>query len=306
MRHLREGATVAVVAPAGPVPEHLLRRGVSLLESWGLLVRTGEHVLTHDSRLDYLAGTDAERATDLRWAWREPEIEAVFCARGGYGCLRTVDALDLPAMAAATTGSDPPLLVGSSDITALHEEIGRESGVTTLFAPMIATEALLDDTVAIGNLRRALFEPDRVTVLGHGHDPLVPGTARGRLVGGNLSLLASGTRPPPDGAIVLLEDVGEEPYRLDHMLTRMLRTGWFDGVAGIALGSWTDCGPLPRIRAVMADRLAPLGVPIAWEVGFGHCPEALSLPLGADAVLDADAGTLDLGSGERETATVYT
>lgn len=291
-RGLRAGATVAVVAPAGPVPEELLRRGVSLLESWGLRVRVSDHVLSRDERLDYLAGADAERADDLQRAWCDPAIDAIFCARGGYGCLRTLDALDVAAMADATANGGATLLVGSSDVTALHEEVGERLGVATLFAPMIATETLLDDPVAVGNLRRALFAPETVTTLGRGHDPIVPGTARGTLAGGNLSLLASGTRGPPAGALALLEDVDEDPYRLDHMLTRMLRAGWFAEVSGIALGSWTGCGPLPRVRAALTDRLAPLGVPVAWELGFGHCPEALSIPLGTAATLDADAGTV--------------
>jgi muramoyltetrapeptide carboxypeptidase len=279
---------VAVVAPAGPAPEELLRRGVRLLESWGLDVSLGEHVLARDARLGYLAGPDADRAADLHRAWADPAIEAVFCARGGYGCLRLLDLLDRHALAAP----DPaPLLVGSSDATALHAAVGTRTGAPTLFAPMIATEALLDDAVAAEHLRRMLFAPQRVHSLGRGHDPLVPGEARGVLAGGNLSLLDP-SAPPPDGAIVLLEDVTEEPYRLDHLLTRLLRSGWFTGVAGIALGSWTGCGPLSQVRAVLADRLGGLGVPVAWELGFGHCPEALSVPLGVPATVDADGGRL--------------
>jgi muramoyltetrapeptide carboxypeptidase len=92
----------------------------------------------------------------------------------------------------------------------------------------------------------------------------------------------------------VLEDVGEAVYRLDRMLTQLLRTGWFDGVAGIALGSWAKCGDPARIRSLMVERLGPLGVPILWELGFGHIPSAPTVPLGVEAELDAGAGTLTL------------
>ncbi|MGH3439198.1 MAG: S66 peptidase family protein [Sciscionella sp.] len=287
-RRLRRGDVVAVVAPAGPVPDTLLARGVQLLESWGLRVRVGDRVLASHPELNYLAGTDAERAEDFTNAWCDPDVAAVFCARGGYGCLRMVDLLDIPAVA----GASPKVLVGSSDVTVLHERLAAGLGLPTLFAPMIATGGLQDHPTAAERLRRALFEPD-ADPLGRGHDPLRPGRAHGVLTGGNVSLLAATLDvAPPAGAIALLEEITEEPYRLDRILTQLLRAGWFANVAGIALGSFTDCGPLGEVRAVVSDRLIGLGVPIAWEVGFGHCTEAITVPLGVPATLDAEAGTL--------------
>jgi muramoyltetrapeptide carboxypeptidase len=150
------------------------------------------------------------------------------------------------------------------------------------------------------HLRRTLFEPEVTTVLGGpAAEPLVGGRASGVTAGGTLSLLVSGmgvgdVPPPPDGAIALIEDVDEAPYRVDHFLTHLLRAGWFDGVAGVALGSWQSCGSLDEVRAVVTDRLGPLGVPVVWELGFGHGPCQLTLPLGVAADLDADAGTLTL------------
>jgi muramoyltetrapeptide carboxypeptidase len=111
--------------------------------------------------------------------------------------------------------------------------------------------------------------------------------------GGNLSLLVSSGHRPPPGAIVLIEDVGEDPYRLDHFVTQLLHAGFFAAAAGIALGSWDEC-ELDAVRLVMADRLGGLGVPVVWEHGFGHGPGALTVPLGVEATLDADAGTLTL------------
>lgn len=281
-----------MVAPAGPVTPQRLHAGVAVLRSWGLDVVLGRHVLDRHPRLNYLAGTDHDRAVDLHQAWCDPSVVAVFCARGGYGCLRTLSRLDLGALAAA----GPKVFAGSSDVTALHAVLAPR---TTLFAPMIATDAFDVDSTR-EHLRRTLFEPDTVTVLrGPSASALVSGTADGVTSGGNLSLLVSGlgvpgVPPPPDGAIALIEDVDEAPYRVDHFLTHLLRAGWFDRVAGVALGSWQRCGTLDQIRDVVLDRLGPLGVPVLWELGFGHGPHQLTVPLGARASVDADAGTLTL------------
>ncbi|HEV2780247.1 MAG TPA: LD-carboxypeptidase [Actinophytocola sp.] len=293
-RRLAPGDRVAVVAPAGPVDAARLDRGVAVLEAWGLRVDVGRHVLGRHPKLPYLAGGDADRAADLQRAWCDPGVAAVICARGGYGCLRMVDLLDWDAMAAA----GPKALAGSSDVTTLHEAIRAHLGVVTLLSPMIAGD--LFDPVAQDHLRRMLFEPERaLTLTGPAAATLEHGTAEGVLVGGNLSLLVAGLAapdapPPPEGAIMVLEDVTEPPYRLDRMITQLLRAGWFTAVSGIALGSWTGCGEPSDVYDVMADLLGSLGIPTIWELGFGHCPCSPTIPLGAPARLDADAGTLTL------------
>ncbi|GAA4020545.1 LD-carboxypeptidase [Allokutzneria multivorans] len=295
-RRLRPGDRVAVVAPAGPVPANVLDDGVRLLKSWGLEVQVGEHVLDRHPDFGYLAGTDADRAADFQKAWCDPEIAAVLCARGGYGCLRMLDLVDWPAIAAVA----PKVFAGSSDVTALHDAFATYVGQSTLFTPMTASVALTEDPRAAELLRAMLFEPEKAVVIGAGTgDPIVGGKARGVLTGGNLSLIVSALGAPEappraSGAIAVLEDVTEEIYRLDRLVTQLLRSGWFEGVAGIALGSWTDCGQLPEVRALMEDRLSGLGVPVAWEVDFGHCAGQFSLPLGVEAELDADAGLLRL------------
>ncbi|CRK57117.1 Muramoyltetrapeptide carboxypeptidase [Alloactinosynnema sp. L-07] len=288
---LAPGSTVAVVAPAGPVDPDRLDHGVAVLESWGLRVTVGKHVHDRHPTLPYLAGRDADRAADLVRAWTDPGVDAVLCARGGYGCQRMVDLLDLDAMAAA----GPKVFAGSSDVTVLHAAIGAELGQSTLFAPMIAGD--LFDHAAQRHFRATLFEPDTVReLIGPNTATAGHGVAEGITVGGTLSLIAAdlgapGSTPPPDGSILLLEDVAEAPYRIDRLLTQLLRAGWFTGVSGIALGSWADCGD---VRPVVADLLASLGVPMVWNLGFGHCPGQLTVPLGAAAVLDADNGTLTM------------
>ncbi|GAA1938412.1 LD-carboxypeptidase [Amycolatopsis minnesotensis] len=286
------GGTMAIVAPAGPVPPDLLDSAIGVLEGWGLTVRTGPCVRGRHPGFGYLSGTDEDRAAEFTAAWTDPAVSVVFAARGGYGSMRMLDHVDWTALAAA----GPKVLAGSSDITALHEAVGVHLGLSTLFSPMPAS-ALFDQTAA-EHLRATLFEPERATVLAKSVESLRPGVARGRLVGGNLSLLTASIGTPEhrgaEGAIAVLEDITEDVYRLDRLLTQLLRSGWFDGVAGIALGSWHGCGDLGRVRALMLDRLGPLGVPMLWECGFGHVPRSPTLALGVPGELDADAGALTL------------
>lgn len=293
---LRPGDRVGIVAPSGPVPADRLAAGLDLLRGWDLDPVVAPHVLAaHPS--GYLAGDDRDRARDLARTWCDPSVSAVLCARGGYGVQRMVDLVDWEAMRAA----GPKAFVGYSDITALHEAFATRLGVATVHGPMTAAETFLKDAATQEHLRRTLFTPDDTRVIRSATSrPLVPGRAEGVLLGGCVSLLAAdlGTphgRPSAAGGVLVLEDVGEEPYRLDRILTQLLRSGWLDGVAGIVLGSWEECGPYDAVRALFADLLGSLGVPIAEEFGFGHCPSTLTIPLGVPAVLDATEGTLTLG-----------
>ena len=295
-RRLRPGDRVAVVAPSGPVPKDRLDAGCDILRSWGLDVVVGEHVTAAHDRFDYLAAADLDRVADLQKAWLDPDIAGVLCARGGYGVQRMVDLLDWDAMARVS----PKVFVGYSDITALHEAFATRLGLATLHGPMVATQVFVSDAASADRLRRTLFEPEsELTLTSSAAETLVPGRASGVTVGGCLSLLVADLGTPTarrsvSGGILLLEDVEEETYRLDRYLTQLLRSGWLDDVAGIALGSWVDCTPVEELRDLFLDRLGPLGVPIVWELGFGHSPSTLTVPLGVPAVLDADAATLTL------------
>jgi muramoyltetrapeptide carboxypeptidase len=290
---LAAGDHVRVVAPAGPVDTDLLDAGVALLRDWDLDVSVAPHV-TATHRLGYLAGGDADRAADLAQAWCDPQVAAVFCARGGYGSQRVLPHLDWAALADAA----PKPLVGSSDVTALHHEFAAHLGVPTVFGPMVASEAFAKDKSAQQSLHRALFQPTTsVVVSGPDAGPLVGGRVRGITAGGTASLLAAlagASTPPPPGCVLLLEDVGESPYRLDRIVTQLLAAGWLREVAGIALGSFIRCGSDTEVWAVLADRLMGLGVPVAWGLTFGHCRGQATIRLGAPAVLDADAGELTI------------
>ena len=292
-RRLAPGDRVAVVATSGTLVPERLDRGVATLRSWGLDVVVGRHAL---ERRRHLAGTDEQRAADLQQAWCDPATRAVVCARGGSGAARIVDLLDWDAMRAA----GPRVLVGFSDVTVLHQAVANRLGLVTLAGPMAATEAFAGaapDDQSVQHLRSTLFDPGSVRVLaGGGLQREVGGRARGVLVGGTLALLANtvGTpeHRPARGGLAVLEDVAEPAYRIDSMLTQLLRTGWFDGVAGIVLGSWRDCGP--AAHETLVERLAPLGVPLVSGLPFGHAVPQLTVPLGVEADLDADAGSLTL------------
>ncbi|MEU8706421.1 LD-carboxypeptidase [Streptomyces sp. NPDC048565] len=288
---LRPGARVAVVAPSGPVPADRLERGLDLLRGWDLDPVVAPHALERHPDLDHLAGTDEHRARDLQEAWCDPSVDAVLCARGGYGAHRMVDLLDWSAIRAA----GPKVFVGYSDITVLHEAFALRAGFSTLHGPMVATDVFLKDTDTQEALRSTLFEPESVRILGlDAAVALVPGAARGVTYGGCASLLAADAGTPrartsARGGLLVIEDTGEDPYRLDGILTRLLRIGALDSIAGVVCGSWEACGPAEGVRAVLADRLGGLGVPVVDELGFGHGPSALTVPLGVPAVLDAPA-----------------
>ncbi|MGW1214046.1 S66 peptidase family protein [Streptomyces sp. NPDC002499] len=292
---LAPGARVAVVAPSGPIPEERLQAGLDVLRGWDLDPVVAPHVLGRHPELGYLSGTDADRVADLQDAWCDPSVDAVLCARGGFGAQRMVDLLDWEALRAA----GPKVFVGFSDITTLHEAFATRLGLVTLHGPMAAGADFIKSARAQDHLKATLFAPETVRTITSGGTALVPGRARGVTLGGCLALLSGelGTphaRPGARGGLLCLEDVAEEPYRLDRCLTQLLRADWLDGVRGVLLGSWEKCGPYEKVRTLLADRLGGLGVPVVEEFGFGHCEGALTIPFGVAAELDADTGTLTL------------
>ena len=273
----------------------MLDAGVALLERWQLRVR----VRVDEAYHFYLAGPDQVRAGHLLEALADGETRAIFCMRGGYGSMRL-----LPALAHAPAPT-PRLLVGFSDITALHLACARLwPELRAIHGPNLATRQLLGEGAACEMNRRALhaalFDPH--------HSMSTPiralrrGCASGPLVGGCLSLLASclGTPYAPEarGAVLFLEDVDEAPYRIDRMLTQARLAGLFDGVAGIVFGDMQGCRDVHNdLWAVIDDALQGLDVPIGSGLPCGHGPENLSLRLGEMAELDADGGVFRLFAG---------
>lgn len=307
---LRPGDTVRLISPSGPGSAESLERAVGYHEAWGLNVTVGAHVLDPHPRAGYLAGSDEARRADLVDAWCDPDVDAVVCVRGGYGAMRLLDGIDWDRMRRCATRRDgrPKLLTGSSDVTALHEAFRVHVDVPTLFCPMAGNDVFRDSAAIRADVHRWLFRPwAGRTRLGPHADVLAAGTAEGRFTGGNLALLVGALGGPEaqdaagDG-ILFLEDVGEDLYRLDGFLLQLRRSGRLAAASGVVLGSWHDCaadeGPA-GLRALMAEYLLPLGVPVLWEQGFGHDPDALSVPPNVDGLLEAGAGGMSLIVGAR-------
>lgn len=283
-----------MVSPASPLAPASTEWTLNWLAEQGYRVKTYPHTFAAD---DYLAGTDEQRAADLSAAFFDDETRAVLCSRGGYGCARLFPYLDIPELAATRK-----LFLGFSDITTLHLAL-NQAGLPTLHAPMALTlsrprepwvyESLLGHLQ--GRAETPSEAPRGTTVVG--------GTARGIVTGGCLCLLTDsiGTTYPleTEGKILIIEDVDENPHRVDAMLTHLLNAGLAQAAAGIVIGEMTrsddrvdeGIGGKPW-RTIVADRLGGLGIPLITDFPFGHNANMLSLPLGIEAVLDADAGTL--------------
>jgi muramoyltetrapeptide carboxypeptidase len=292
---LRPGDAVAVVAPASAVPREAFARGLRVLEG-RYQVRYDDEVFSRDG---FLAGSDARRASELNRALRDPQVKAILCARGGYGLLRILPLLDADALRVR-----PRVIVGFSDVTNLLVWAHDTAGVRAIHGPVLTqlAEVPAADTSA---LWRLLEEPALPGPWYTELKPVVPGRARGPLVGGNLEVLSRlvGTRyfPRLRGAILVLEERGERPYRLDRTLTQLLLSGVLEGVAAVVVGRLEKCdepdGTGPTAAEVLRERLVPLGVPLCVGAPVGHGERNRAFPFGAPAALDATAGTLELLEG---------
>jgi muramoyltetrapeptide carboxypeptidase len=305
-RKLEKGMTVGVIAPAsGAWQKEDVRFAIDVVRSLGFRVKEGRHLF---DRNQYLAGWDEERAADVNEMFADPEVGAIFALRGGYGTMRILPMLDYGAIRA-----NPKAFIGFSDITGILNAIYARTGLVGFFGPR-AMDNFTEYTLA--EFKKVLMHPLESAVIGAAPPfearegwvdkdnrvtRVAGGKARGRLVGGNLSLLSRliGTPYEPDfnGAILFLEDVNEAPYRLDRMLTHLWLAGRLDQVAGIAFGKFTgtdDDGNTFSVEEVIEQRCAPLGVPVISGWMTGHVKDKTTVPLGILAELDADGGKLTL------------
>ena len=292
---LQNGDPVAIVAPASPFDREKFGKGLVALRSLGLRPEYDDGLFArHPVEHAYLAGPDDRRLAELREALRG-KGRALVLARGGYGSLRLF--LNNFPLTAAEVAAHPKLLVGYSDATVLHEIWGR-AGVPSIHGPMCTQ--LGEEQGALERLRTLLFanrRPEPVL-----WNPLRPvgargGKAEGELRGGNLAVLASlcGTplQPKFAGAIVLLEDLNEPPYRLDRLVTQLILAGCFEGVRGVVVGDLFGPGEPSGGRAdAVAGQLARLGVPTVFGGPFGHSGRNQPVAFGCRHALDADRGML--------------
>jgi muramoyltetrapeptide carboxypeptidase len=298
------GATVALIAPGSSLSAERVAKATANLKALGFKVREGKHLR---ERYGHLAGADKNRLADLHWAFRDPEIDGVWAARGGYGCTRLLPDIDFQLVK-----KNPKPFIGYSDITALHLAFHQRLGLTCFHGPVAAAEwkgetehlrAVLMD--AKTTYRLALVAKTQLGPKEKTPSPFTirPGRAAGVLTGGNLSLLAALAGTPNNpifaGKIVFIEDVEEEPYRIDRMLTQLFQATDLRQAAGIALGVFSDCAakgsePQLTLAETLRDRLEPLGIPVAYGFPCGHVNYQATLPYGVQASLDAAAGTLTL------------
>lgn len=298
-RPLLPGSRIAVVAPASPPRDPArLRAGIAHLERLGYAVEVGRSAFEPHG---YLCGSDAERLEELNGYLRRDDVDALFCVRGGYGTLRLLPGVDYEAARA-----HPKLLVGYSDITGLHLALLARAGLPGLSGPMVAVEWGESDPaserlfweLAQGGTPGPLLGPGAEALV-----PLRPGEAEGLLVGGNLTLLTRliGTPylPELEGAILFLEEVGEQPYRIDGLLAQLRLAGHLDRLGGLVIGGITEAEPEPgrpslTIDEVIGDYVRTLPCPVASGLVYGHFPVKNTLPVGVRGRLSVSSARAEL------------
>ncbi len=306
-KRLASGDTVGLVAPASATFQSVdLDIARESLEALGLTVKVGRHLM---GRHGYLAGADKDRAQDINGFFKDDAVRAVLPIRGGWGSARVLPHLDFDAIR-----RNPKILLGYSDITALLLGVHAKTGLVTFHGPNGMGRW---DAWSVDYLKRALFNAEAVTMenprsmsdrnslvpIEHRVRTITPGKARGRLLGGNLTvltaILGSPYVPSWDGAILFCEDVGEDLYRIDRMFTQLKLVGAFEKIRGFVFGTCSECGPGEgfaslTLEEILADHIRPLGVPAWFGAMIGHQTPQWTLPVGAEAQIDATAGTIRL------------
>ncbi len=292
---IRRGDTVGIITPSSPLVDD---KGYPNAErnfaALGLHIKWGDHV---GKRYGYLAGTDAERIADLESMFADPSVKAIVCLRGGSGAARLIDKLDYPLIA-----RNPKIFLGYSDITAFHQAIHTQTGLITFhgavanneWTPMVLNQ--FEQLFFAG--KSPSYADDRATIR-----TLTPGVAEGRLFGGNLTVLTgiAGSRYFPDveDGILFVEDIGEEPYRIDRMFSQLALTGTLKKIKGFIFGKCSNCEPENpanslTVDQVLDDYIRPLGIPAYQGARIGHIDEQFILPIGVNIRMDATQGTIDV------------
>jgi muramoyltetrapeptide carboxypeptidase len=295
---LQSGATIGLVAPSSPSwAEQGIERSVSFFENRGFRVVVASHCRESTG---YLAGSDRDRAADLNSFFADPSIDAIFCIRGGYGAMRMVEFLDWN-----TIRENPKIFVGYSDISVLHTAIARNAGFVTFHGPMPVSDMIpgfdrFSEKSLFSTLDGSLPDTGNPDGFPLGCLPLGDartGIAEGILCGGNLTLIHAMIGTPYEldtrEKILFLEDVDEEPFDVDRMLTHLRLAGKLDGCAGFLLGEWTNCSSRGSyafsmtVEEVLADIIGRTGKPVITGVRAGHCSPLLTIPFGVRARIDS-------------------
>ncbi|HTL17213.1 MAG TPA: LD-carboxypeptidase [Patescibacteria group bacterium] len=304
---LKHGDTLGIVAPASaPANPANIDLGLKAIEQLGFKAKPATNLRR---RWGFLAGSDRERAADIMEMFQDRQVNGIICLRGGYGAARLLPLLDYQVIRA-----NPKVFVGYSDITSLHCAFLARAELVSFHGPMLNSDFLKEkvpdfttqsffrtvmEVSAPGNLNQG-YRKNTVKVLSHGK-------ASGPLVGGNISILcaalATPYQPSFEGVILFIEDLNEEPYRFDRMLTQLLNGGLLQKVAGVAVGVNKNCRDRKAkkggeyrqsLEDVLRDRLLPLKVPVITGLPFGHVRHNATLPIGVRASLDTEKGELSI------------
>lgn len=300
-KKLKKGDTIGLVSPGSSTSPENIEKAISQIESLGFRVKQGRYIR---EKYGYVSGKDHERIADLQNMYADQEVKAIWCTRGGYGCTRIINFLDYEMIS-----QNPKILIGYSDITALHLAIFRETSIVgfhslvgssdfSSYSSDYLLKFLTEDTngVLLQNQTEPYKHQQPVQTINHG-------SAEGVLVGGNLSLLASlsGTRHALDATdrIVFIEDVGEKPYRIDRMLTQLLHSSNLQKAKGIVIGTMAGCEAKEDDQSLslmecLTDRLAHLKIPTITGMTFGHIAHQFVLPVGIKVKMDTESETITL------------
>lgn len=303
---LKKGDRIAIVTPGSYISEKELQDSIKNLDELGFEVTFSQRLMLQNG---YFSGTDKERAEDLMEMFERNDVDGIMCARGGYGCARILPLLDYDVIR-----NNPKVLVGYSDVTALLYGIFQKAGLVSFHGPVSISTF---NEFSVNNFNRVLLNPETNAKFlnANGNDDeniygvtsIVSGKGKGRFVGGNLSIMVSliGTEFDVDysGKIVFIEEIGEEPYRIDRMLTQLLQAGKFDNAAGVMMGIFDDCEPKEKnpaysksfsLMEVLQERFSRLKCPVVYGMSFGHIKNKFTIPFGILAELDANNHTFTL------------
>lgn len=291
---LSRGDTIGMISPASSLPEYLsYGKIVEKIKNLGFKVKVGEHA---KNQYGYFAGTDKNRAEDLNAMFADPKVDGIIPFRGGWGCNRILEHIDFDLIA-----DNPKPLIGFSDITSLLLSILAKTGLVTYHGP-VGKSHWTDYTKT--HFRKALMQTDPfITRNRRSHiKTITGGKATGKLLGGNLTVLTamfgSSYLPKWEGSILFVEEVGEEVYRIDRMLTQLRLAGTFEKINGFIFGQCVNCeaepGPHFTLKEVVNQHLAEFNIPAYMGANIGHIDDMITLPVGVEAEIDADEGSIQL------------
>jgi muramoyltetrapeptide carboxypeptidase len=289
---LNTGDTIGIAAPASPFDISRFKKGISVLESMGFNVCIPKKIY---STKGYLAGDDNQRADIINELISDKKINALFFARGGFGSMKILPLLDYKAIS-----KNPKIIIGYSDISALLFAIYKKCGLVSFHGPMVTTLGSATKKTMKAMLSVLTSQSD-INIKNSKAVVLSPGKVSGTLLGGNLStichLMGTPYLPSLKDCILFMEDRGEELYRIDRMLTHMKLAGCFNGLIGLAIGSFTECGPVKKVHNLIQDMFKEYDIPILAGIEAGHGKENLTIPIGLKIDLDTDRRTLSFNRG---------